>query len=192
MSTATVESQTAPAPGDEPRETYLNIGYGVKSWLLTKDHKRIAILYLIAVTVMFFIGGVAITIVRLNLMTPDGGLVEADTYNRLFTMHGVVMVFFFLVPVVPTVLGNFLIPLMIGAKDLAFPRINLASWYLFVIAAGWTLYAVLAGGLDTGWTFYTPYTTQSSRYNVVPALIGIVISGFSSIFTGMNFIVTIH
>ncbi len=103
---------------------------------LTKDHKRIAILYLLTVTVMFFIGGLAITIVRLNLMTPEGGLVSADTYNRLFTAHGVIMVFFFLVPVVPTVLGNFCLPLMIGAKDLAFPRINLASWYLFTIGGG--------------------------------------------------------
>ena len=128
------------------------------SWLLTKDHKRIAILYLITVTVMFFIGGLAITIVRLNLMTPEGGLVTADTYNRLFTMHGVIMVFFFLVPVVPAVLGNFCLPLMIGAKDLAFPRINLVSWYLFVIGGAWTLYAMLAGGVDTGWTFYTPYS----------------------------------
>jgi cytochrome c oxidase subunit 1 len=159
---------------------------------LTKDHKRIAILYLITVTFMFFVGGLAITIVRLNLMIPEGGLVEADTYNRLFTMHGVVMVFFFLVPVVPTVLGNFCLPLMIGAKDLAFPRINLASWYLFVIGGGWALFAMLAGGVDTGWTFYTPYTTQSSHYNVTFVLIGIVISGFSSIFTGLNFIVTVH
>jgi len=192
MSTLLAEPRPLSAPEQEPRETYLNVAHGLMSWLLTKDHKRIAILYLLTVTAMFFIGGVAITIARLNLMTPDGNLVEADTYNRLFTLHGVIMVFFFLVPVIPTVLGNFFIPLMIGAKDLAFPRINLASWYLFVIAAGWTLYAVLAGGLDTGWTFYTPYTTQSSRYNVVPALIGIVISGFSSIFTGLNFIVTIH
>src|SRR6266446_4074859 len=192
MSTLLAEPRPLSAPEQEPRETYLNVAHGLMSWLLTKDHKRIAILYLLTVTAMFFIGGVAITIARLNLMTPDGRLVEADTYNRLFTLHGVIMVFFFLVPVIPTVLGNFLIPLMIGAKDLAFPRINLASWYLFVIAAGWTLYAMLAGGLDTGWTFYTPYTTQSSHYNVVPALIGIVISGFSSIFTGMNFIVTIH
>jgi cytochrome c oxidase subunit 1 len=192
MSTATLESQTSPPPAQEPRENYLNIAYGVKSWLLTKDHKRIAILYLLTVTAMFFLGGVAITIVRLNLMTPDGGLVDADTYNRLFTMHGVIMVFFFLVPVVPTVLGNFCLPLMIGAKDLAFPRINLASWYLFVIGALWTVYAMLAGGVDTGWTFYTPYSSQSSHYNVVPTLIGIVISGFSSIFTGLNFIVTTH
>src|SRR5215469_6187980 len=184
MSTAIRETPLLPPPPPppRPRATYLNVNKGVMSWLLTKDHKRIAILYLITVTVMFFIGGLAITIVRLNLMTPDGRLVSADTYNRLFTLHGVVMVFFFLVPVVPTVLGNFCLPLMIGAKDLAFPRINLASWYLFVLAGAWTLYAVLANGLDTGWTFYTPYSSQSSHYNVTPALIGIVISGFSSIF----------
>jgi cytochrome c oxidase subunit 1 len=192
MSTVTLEPQTLPPPAEPRRETYLNVAYGVTSWLLTKDHKRIAILYLIVVTGMFFIGGVAITIVRLNLMTPDGGLVDADTYNRLFTLHGVIMVFFFLVPVVPTVLGNFCLPMMIGAKDLAFPRINLASWYLFVIASIWTVYAMLAGGVDTGWTFYTPFSSQSSHYNVVPTLIGIVIAGFSSIFTGLNFIVTTH
>jgi cytochrome c oxidase subunit 1 len=194
MSTTLLEPLPVPPPPPpaEPRENYLSIAHGVASWLLTKDHKRIAILYLITVTVMFFIGGLAITIVRLNLMTPDGRLVSADTYNRLFTLHGVVMVFFFLVPVVPTVLGNFCLPLMIGAKDLAFPRINLASWYLFVLAGAWALYAMLAGGLDTGWTFYTPYTTQSSHYNVAPALVGVVISGFSSIFTGLNFIVTVH
>src|SRR5437588_1831798 len=194
MSTAIQEPRqlTPPPPPVEPRENYLTVAYGVASWLLTKDHKRIAILYLLTVTLMFVIGGVAITIVRLNLMTPDGALVDADTYNKLFTMHGVIMVFFFLVPVVPTVMGNFCLPLMIGAKDLAFPRINLASWYLFVLGGAWTVYAMLAGGVDTGWTFYTPYSSQSSHYNVVPALIGIVISGFSSIFTGMNFIVTIH
>src|SRR5258708_39821492 len=111
MSTAALEPEATPEPADQPRENYLNVAYGVASWLLTKDHKRIAILYLITVTVMFFLGGAAITIVRLNLMTPDGKLVEADTYNRLFTMHGVIMVFFFLVPVVPTVLGNFCLPL---------------------------------------------------------------------------------
>lgn len=174
------------------RRHYLNVAYGVMSWLLTKDHKRIAILYLISITLMFFLGGFAITIVRLNLMTPEGELVSADTFNKLFTMHGVVMVFFFLVPVVPAVLGNFCLPLMIGAKDLAFPRINLASWYLYVIGGVWTLYAMLSGGVDTGWTFYTPYSSQSTHYNVVPAMIGIVIAGFSSLFTGLNFIVTTH
>ena len=106
------------------------------SWLLTKDHKRIGILYLTSVTVMFFIGGFAIAVARLNLLTPEGGLVEADTYNRLFTLHGVIMVFFFLVPVVPAVLGNFVLPMMIGAKDLAFPRINLLSWYLYMFGRG--------------------------------------------------------
>jgi cytochrome c oxidase subunit 1 len=173
-------------------ENYLNVATGLTSWLLTKDHKRIAILYMLTVTFFFFLGGLAITIARLNLMTHDGALVTADTYNKLFTMHGVLMVWFFLVPVVPTVLGNFLVPLMIGAKDLAFPRINLASWYLFVIGGLWALFAMLAGGVDTGWTFYTPYSTQSSHYNVIWVLLGIVISGFSSIFTGLNFIVTIH
>src|SRR5207244_9164797 len=138
MSTAIQEPRplAPPPPPVETRENYLTVAHGVASWLLTKDHKRIAILYLITVTLMFFVGGLAITIVRLNLMTPEGGLVSADTYNRLFTIHGVIMVFFFLVPVVPTVLGNFCLPLMIGAKDLAFPRLNLMSWYLFLAGGG--------------------------------------------------------
>jgi cytochrome c oxidase subunit 1 len=191
MSTETL-APPPPATQLAPRENYLNIVHGVASWIFTKDHKRIALLYLISITVMFFIGGFAITVARLNLMTPDGGLVNADTYNRLFTLHGVIMVFFFLVPVVPAVLGNFCLPMMIGAKDLAFPRLNLLSWYLFILGGGWALYAMLAGGVDTGWTFYTPYSSQSSHYNVTPTLIGIVIAGFSSLLTGLNFIVTTH
>jgi cytochrome c oxidase subunit 1 len=186
------EAYPSPLAGDSEEVSYLSAGHTVRSWLLTRDHKRIAILYLVSVTFLFFLGGLAITIVRLNLMVPEGGLVSADTYNRLFTAHGVIMVFFFLVPVVPTVLGNFCLPLMIGAKDLAFPRINLASWYLFVIGAAWALLAMFAGGVDTGWTFYTPYTSRASHYNVTYVLIGIVIAGFSSIFTGLNFIVTVH
>ena len=193
MSTITQHQPRFLQPPSEPiPENYLNVSSGVASWLLARDHKRIAILYLITVTIMFFIGGFTMSIARLNLMTPEGGLVTADTYNRLFTIHGVVMVFFFLVPVVPTVLGNFCLPLMIGAKDLAFPRLNLASWYLFTGGASWALYAMLSGGVDTGWTFYTPYSSQSTHYNVVPTLIGIVLTGFSSIFTGINFIVTTH
>jgi cytochrome c oxidase subunit 1 len=191
MST-TLEPRIESPPPEEVQETYLNATQGVVSWLLTKDHKRIAMLYLASVTVMFFLGGFAITVVRLNLLTPEGGLVSADTYNKLFTMHGVVMVFFFLVPVVPTVLGNFLLPLMIGAKDLAFPRLNLLSWYLYIIGGGWTLLAMLAGGVDTGWTFYTPYSTQATHYNVLLTMIGLVINGFSSMATGVNFIVTTH
>ena len=141
---------------------------------------------------MFFLGGLAITINRLNLMTPEGTLVDGDMYNRLFTIHGIIMVFFFLVPVIPTVLGNFLLPMMIGAKDLAFPRINLLSWYLYMFGAFWTLIAVFAGGVDTGWTFYTPYSSHASHYNVALTMTGVVIAGFSSLLTGLNFIVSIH
>ncbi len=192
MSTSQLESQIVEAPFVEVPENYLNITHGIWSWLLTKDHKRIGIMYLVSVTVMFFIGGFAIAVDRLNLLTPEGSLIPADTYNRLFTLHGVIMVFFFLVPVVPAALGNFILPLMIGAKDLALPRINLLSWYLYVFGGVWTLYAMIAGGLDTGWTFYTPYSSQASHYDVVPTMIGVVIAGFSSLLTGLNFVVTTH
>jgi cytochrome c oxidase subunit I len=174
------------------RETYLNSSYGVKSWLLTIDHKRIALLYLIGVTVFFFIGGFFAMLVRLELLTPAGDLLQSDTYNRVFTMHGVVMVFFFLIPAIPAVLGNFLIPLMIGAKDLAFPRINLLSWYIFMLGGTISLYAMITGGVDTGWTFYPPYSSTFSNSNVTGVGVGVFINGFSSILTGLNFIVTIH
>jgi cytochrome c oxidase subunit I len=175
-----------------PRSTYLNAGYGVKSWLLTRDHKRIALLYMVSITFFFFLGGLFALLIRLELLTPEGDLVQAETYNKLFTMHGIVMVFFFLIPSIPAVLGNFLIPMMIGAKDLAFPRLNLLSWYIFVLGGLFTLWAIVHGGVDTGWTFYTPYSTASSSTHVIPAAIGIFITGFSSILTGLNFIVTIH
>jgi len=175
-----------------PARHYLNDGFGVKSWLLTRDHKRIALLYLAAVTLFFFIGGAFAVLIRLELATPAGEMVTDDTYNKLFTMHGVMMVFFFLIPAIPAVLGNFLVPIMIGAKDLAFPKLNLASWYIYMIGATFTTYAIVTGGLDTGWTFYTPYSTASSTTSVIPAAIGVFITGFSSILTGLNFIVTIH
>ena len=184
--------QAVPPPPSEPGENYLNAAFGLRSWLLTTDHKRIAILYLVTVTLMFFLGGAAATLIRLNLMTPYGELVNADTYNKLFTMHGVLMVWFFLVPVIPVVLGNFFLPMMIGARDLAFPRLNLASWYIFIFGAAFTLWAITVGGVDTGWTFYTPFSSKSSHTNVIPTLTGIVISGFSSIATGLNFVVTVH
>jgi cytochrome c oxidase subunit 1 len=177
-------------PTDRP--DYLNVDYGVRSWLLTIDHKRIAILYLVSITIMFVLGGLFAAGIRLELLTPPGDVVQADTYNKLFTMHGIIMVFFFLIPSIPAVLGNFLIPLMIGARDLAFPRLNLASWYLFVIGALFTLYAMITGGVDTGWTFYTPYSTAGSATNVIPTALGVFITGFSSILTGINFIATIH
>src|SRR5213593_2077266 len=175
-----------------PPRHYLNDGYGIKSWLLTRDHKRIALLYLAAVTFFFFIGGAFAVVIRLELVTPPGDLVSDETYNKLFTMHGVMMVFFFLIPVIPAVLGNFLVPIMIGAKDLAFPKLNLASWYIYMIGALFTTYSIVTGGLDTGWTFYTPFSTLSSTSNVISAALGIFITGFSSILTGLNFIVTIH
>jgi len=164
----------------------------VKSWLLTVDHKRIAILYMLSITFFFFIGGIYALLIRLELLTPAGDLVQADTYNRLFTGHGIVMVFFFLIPVVPAILGNFLVPLMIGAKDLAFPRINLMSWYLYIVAGVMLLHVIITGGVDTGWTFYTPYSTAFASPKVIEAGLAAFIMGFSSIFTGLNFIVTIH
>jgi cytochrome c oxidase subunit 1 len=174
------------------RPNYLTNGYGVKSWLLTVDHKRIAILYLLSITLMFFIGGAFAVGIRLELATPEGDLFQPENYNKVFTMHGVFMVFFFLIPAIPAVLGNFLIPIMIGAKDLAFPKLNLLSWYLYVFGGAFTLYAMVTGGLDTGWTFYTPYSTAYSNTAVISTGLGVFISGFSSILTGLNFIVTIH
>jgi cytochrome c oxidase subunit 1 len=176
----------------EPRVNYLTTSHRVRSWLLTRDHKRIALLYMISITFFFIIGGLAATLMRINLLTPDGSLVEAETYNKLFTIHGVMMVWFFLIPSIPAVLGNFLVPLMIGAKDLAFPKLNLLSWYLFIAGGIFTLLALVLGGVDTGWTFYTPYSSVFSNTHVMLAITGIFISGFSSILTGLNFIVSIH
>ena len=174
------------------RINYLNSEYGLKSWLLTRDHKRIALLYLGSISFFFIIGGIYAMLIRLELLTPQGDLLQSTTYNKVFTQHGIIMVFFFLIPSIPATLGNFLVPIMIGAKDLAFPRINLLSWYLYMLGGFITIYALLAGGVDTGWTFYTPYSTTFSNSYVVATGIGIFISGFSSILTGLNFIVTVH
>jgi len=174
------------------RPNYLNQEYGVRSWLLTTDHKRIGLLYLMSITFFFFIGGFFALLIRLELLTPAGDLVLADTYNKLFTMHGQVMVFFFLVPSIPAVLGNFLVPIMIGAKDLAFPRINLLSWYVYMVAGLIMLHCILIGGADTGWTFYTPFSTAFSHASVIEAGVSIFIAGFSSILTGLNIVVTVH
>jgi len=186
MSTALADPQLTEQPN------YLNSEYGWKSWLFTKDHKRIAILYLISITVMFMIGGIFALLIRLELLTPEGDMVNSDTYNKFFTMHGVVMVFFFLIPSIPATLGNFFVPMMIGAKDLAFPRINLLSWYIYIAGAAFALAAIVMGGVDTGWTFYTPFSSTYSNTFVITAAVGVFIAGFSSILTGLNFIVTIH
>src|SRR2546423_4772771 len=135
-----------------PPHHYLNDGYGITSWLLTRDHSGIALLYLASVTLFFSVGGARAVLFRLDLATPAGDLVTDETYNKLFTMHGVMMVFFFLIPAIPSVLGNFLVPIMIGAKDLAFPKINLLSWYIYIVGGLFTLYALISGGLGTGWT----------------------------------------
>ena len=174
------------------RPNYLNQEHGVWSWLLTVDHKRIALLYLASVTFFFFIGGLFALMIRLELLTPAGDLMQADTYNKAFTMHGMVMVFFFLIPVVPAILGNFLIPIMIGAKDLAFPKINLLSWYLYIIGGGLMIHCILTGGVDTGWTFYTPFSTAFTNTKIIEAGMAVFVAGFSSILTGLNFIVTVH
>jgi cytochrome c oxidase subunit 1 len=191
MATLLTNPGTAEVPLEEERLNYLNVSHGWKSWLLTVDHKRIALLYLFSITLMFFIGGTFAILVRLHLTSPTG-IFAPETYNRLFTMHGIVMIFFFLIPSIPATLGNFLLPIMIGAKDLAFPRINLLSWYIYIAGALFAVFAVARGGVDTGWTFYTPYSTTYSNSYVLAAALGAFVAGFSSILTGLNFIVTVH
>jgi cytochrome c oxidase subunit 1 len=182
---------TAP-PVVQTKRNYINAETGLMSWLLTKDHKRIAILYLYAVTFFFIVGGIFAALIRLELATPAGDLMDSNTYNKVFTMHGVIMVFFFLIPSIPAILGNFLVPLMIGAKDLAFPRINLLSWYIYMLAGVFGVIVLVTGGVDTGWTFYTPFSTSYSNGYVVMTAMAAFIMGFSSILTGLNFIVTVH
>jgi len=189
MSTAVADIHEVPV---ESRVNYLNASYGIKSWLFTTDHKRIALLYLASITFMFLIGGAAAVLMRIHLIEPQGALVQPETYNKLFSMHGIVMVFFFLVPSIPATLGNFLIPMMIGSRDLAFPKLNLLSWYIYITGAIFTLYAMVSGGVDTGWTFYTPFSSLYSQTHVIATALGVFITGFSSILTGLNFIVTIH
>jgi cytochrome c oxidase subunit 1 len=192
-----VSAQAVAAPRErasvpEHRETYLNHDYSWKSWLFTLDHKRIGILYLLTVTFFVAIGGLFALMIRAELLTPQGDVLEAETYNKIFTMHGAVMIFFFLIPGVPGVLGNFVLPLMIGARDVAFPKLNLASWYIFVTGGLLTLFVAATGGVDTGWTFYAPYSSTYSNTRVAETAIMVFITGFSSILTGLNFLVTVH
>jgi cytochrome c oxidase subunit 1 len=174
-----------------PEHHYLNASRGIRSWLFTLDHKRIGLLYLAAIIVFFLVGGLIALAMRIELFTAKPDLVDGDTYNKLFTLHGAIMIFLVIIPSIPAVLGNFLLPLMIGAKDVAFPRLNLASFYFYVAGAVVLLYTIVAGGLDTGWTFYVPYSISTDT-RVISALIGAFILGFSSILTGVNFIVTMH
>ncbi len=170
---------------------YLNQDKGLKSWLFTLDHKRIGVLYFFGIMLSFLVGGVLALLIRMELFTPGADFMSADTYNQFFTLHGAIMIFLFIIPSIPAALGNFTLPLMIGAKDVAFPRLNLASWYIYVLGAVFAVYSIVNGGVDTGWTFYTPYSSQASGA-VISMTMAIFILGFSSIFTGINFIVTIH
>jgi cytochrome c oxidase subunit 1 len=171
--------------------SYLGGETTIRSWLFSTDHKRIAILYFVAVSFFLVLGGIFALALRVEHLTPGPTIMSAHTYNRLFTLHGVIMVFLFMIPSIPTTLGNFLLPIMIGAKDLAFPRINLLSFYVYLLGAFVLLAALVLGGVDTGWTFYTPYSARSPSA-VLPAVIGVFIVGWSSILTGLNFIVTVH
>ncbi len=186
-----------PAHADtRPAVNYLNCSSGWLSWALTLDHKRIGIMYLVGILSAFFVGGLFATLLRTELLTPQRTFVDADMYNRFFTLHGAIMVFLVIIPGIPAALGNFVLPMMLGAKDVAFPRINLLSFYLWCTGAGLAIISLLWGGIDTGWTFYTPYSSDpalgSKMLGVIWILTGVFILGFSSIFTGLNFMVTIH
>ena len=191
---STTHANAAPTEGHagEAHPDYIRAKAGLASWLITLDHKRIGILYLIAIITFFLIGGLLAVAVRLHLFKPEGTLVSPEVYNQLFTLHGAIMVFLFIVPSIPATLGNFFLPLMLGAKDVAFPRLNLASFYVYMIGAVLFASSLLFSGLDTGWTFYAPYSSGYAVNGVVMATAGAFVLGFSSIFTGLNFIVTIH
>ena len=176
---------------ENPQYNFLNVEKGIKSWLFTIDHKRIGLMYLASVVLFFFIGGLLALTLRLELWEPARTFMDADTYNRIFTLHGAIMVFLFIIPSIPAALGNFFLPIMLGAKDVAFPRLNLLSLWLYGIGSLFTLYSIANGGIDTGWTFYTPYSTTTGTA-VISMTFGVFIIGFSSILTGVNFIVTIH
>ena len=180
-----------PYSGTETQDNYLTSGRGVMSWLFTLDHKRIAVMYLIGIVSAFLLGGLFALLVRTELLTPAQTIMDADTYNKMFTLHGAVMIFLFIIPGIPAAMGNFVLPLMLGAKDVALPRLNLASWWLWMIGSAVAVVSIVLGAVDTGWTFYTPYSTTTGT-SVISMTLGAFILGFSSIFTGINFIVTIH
>jgi cytochrome c oxidase subunit 1 len=191
MTSPSATADVLAPPSEKSSDNYLTHDKGIASWLLTLDHKRIGIMYLMCVLGAFLLGGVFALLVRTELFTPGRTIVDHDTYNQLFTLHGAVMVFLVIIPGIPAALGNFVLPLQLGAKDVAFPRLNLASWYLWVIGALFMVISLVTNAADTGWTFYTPYSTVTTT-SVIPALFGAFILGFSSIFTGMNFITTMH
>ncbi|HQL53880.1 MAG TPA: cytochrome c oxidase subunit I [Phycisphaerae bacterium] len=183
-------------PAGQPQaaagDNYLTRTRGIRSWLFTVDHKRIGIMYLVSILAAFLLGGIFAILIRTELLTPQRTIMSADNYNRVFTLHGAIMTFLVIIPGIPAALGNFVLPIMLGAKDLAFPRLNLFSYHLWVLGALLSVVAILMGSVDTGWTFYVPYATDTSMGGVIPVLLGVFVLGFSSIFTGLNFVVTIH
>ncbi|HYQ81278.1 MAG TPA: cbb3-type cytochrome c oxidase subunit I, partial [Anaeromyxobacteraceae bacterium] len=184
----------SPSPASDAARSppsYLVADPGLRSWLTTRDHKRIAVMFLALVLLAFALGGFFAMAIRLELLTPGPTIMDALTYNKMFTLHGIVMIFLFMIPAIPSVFGNFFIPLMIGAQDVAFPRLNLATVYLYVAGLLLAVYGITQGGADTGWTFYTPYSTTTTSV-VWPILLAGFVLGMSSILTGINFIVTIH
>jgi cytochrome c oxidase subunit 1 len=185
-----VGGHAADAHGD-PHANYLKASRGIGSWLVTYDHKRIGLMYLTMVSLAFFLGGIFALLVRLELFTRGKTIVDAETYNRFFTLHGAIMVFLFIIPSVPAALGNFFLPIMIGAKDVAFPRVNLLSYYIYLAGAALALVSIIMGSVDTGWTFYTPYSVQTVN-SVISMTFAVFVLGFSSILTGLNFLVTVH
>jgi cytochrome c oxidase subunit 1 len=191
MTSPSATADVLAPPAESDSDNYLTHDKGILSWLLTLDHKRIGVMYLMCVMGAFALGGLFALLVRTELLTPGRTIVEHDTYNQLFTLHGAVMVFLVIIPGIPAALGNFVLPLQLGAKDVAFPRLNLASWYLWVTGALFMIISLITNAADTGWTFYTPYSTTTTT-SVIPALFGAFILGFSSIFTGLNFITTMH
>jgi cytochrome c oxidase subunit 1 len=172
-------------------DNYLTHERGLISWVFTLDHKRIGVMYLAGVLLSFLLGGVFALLIRTELFFPGRTIMDADTYNQMFTLHGAIMVFLVIIPGIPAALGNFILPIQLGAKDVAFPRLNLASFHLWVIGATFLVLSMVLSAADTGWTFYTPYST-TTQTAVIPATFGAFILGFSSIFTGINFIVSVH
>jgi cytochrome c oxidase subunit 1 len=185
-----VGGHAADAHGD-PDAMYLDANKGIGSWMLTLDHKRIGLMYLTMISLAFLAGGTFALLLRIELFSRGKTIMDAETYNRFFTLHGAIMVFLFIIPSVPGALGNFFLPIMVGAKDVAFPRLNLLSFYLYLIGATLALCSIIMGSIDTGWTFYTPYSIQTSN-SVISMTLGVFVLGFSSILTGLNFLVTVH
>jgi cytochrome c oxidase subunit 1 len=183
----------APSAAAEPEAapSFYAADTGLWSWLNTRDHKRIALMFYGVVLLTFLLGGIFALALRTELLTPARTVMDATTYNRMFTLHGVTMVWLFLIPSIPTVFGNFVLPIQLGARDLAFPKLNLMSFYMFLLGLAITLGGMLAGGTDTGWTFYPPYS-ELSPTRVVPVVIGVFVLGISTILTGINFVATTH